>query len=254
MALSKAVSGRPDTLEPGIGKGHLRFFKDGRATKTVLGQSHGANREEVFMEGLRQSSRLKLSIKIAVCVFLIAAFQNTAFCESDGVELKFKQTTIFTPRGTPVKARIYSETISPVQVSRLNDQWAKAIRSHDGQVLSGATDTYNSHGYTWYMSEGGQGRLSIEKPQPYLEDGSYRKIKAHEAVKGDKVVYGDGAHSAVVADAPGWVISKWGDGPLVKHRLREMPPEFGPDLELIFYRKVLPLAPPANLRIVQIEK
>jgi hypothetical protein len=126
------------------------------------------------------------------------------------------------------------------------------VRSLDAQILSDATRTYNCHGYTWFMSEGGIGPLHIEDPKPYLTDGSYKKINATDAVKGDKVLYGGGVHSAVVADEPGWVISKWGIGPLVKHRLRDVPSEFGPDLELSFYRKVKSLSPPPNLRIIKI--
>ena len=204
------------------------------------------------MERLRKGSNPKFII--ILFAFLIVAFQGTVFGESESAELKSKKTTIFTPRGTPVNAMIYSGKTSSFQISSITDQWTTAIQSHDAHILSGAAYTYNCHGYAWYMSEGGNGPLHIENPQPYLADGSYRKIKAREAVKGDKVLYGDGVHSAVVADELGWVISKWGNGPLVKHRLRDFPPEFGPNLVLAFYRKVTSLSPPPNLRIVRVVK
>jgi hypothetical protein len=75
------------------------------------------------------------------------------FAESDGIGFTFKTATIFTPRGTPVNARIYSETISSSETSRINDQWAAKVQSQDAQILSDATYTYNCHGYTWYMSD-----------------------------------------------------------------------------------------------------
>ena len=202
------------------------------------------------MDRLRNLARSNIQIEIAVFVFLIFAFQYSAFGESDSVDLRFERTTIFTPLGTPVEAMIYNETISPVQISQLNDQWIAYSQYQDAEKVSDSTYTYNCHGYTWYMSEGGQRRLHIENPQPYLEDGSYEIIEEHEVVAGDKVLYGNGVHSAVIADEPGWVVSKWGNGPLMRHRLRDVPLEFGQDLELTFYRKVSLPAPPANLRIV----
>ena len=81
------------------------------------------------------------------------------------------------------------------------------LQSQDAQIAAAATITYNSHGYAWYMSESGQGRVSIADPHAYVTDGSYTKIDALEAKAGDKVLYGDGVHSAVVAGSPGWVIS-----------------------------------------------
>ena len=206
------------------------------------------------MEKRKSAFALKHIATLLLFLLLSIASQATVSGASDGQASTSKKTTVLTPRGTPVDALVYSETIITSQIPHLNDPWLAAVRSLDAQIISDATRTYNCHGYTWYMSEGGTGRLYIEDPEPYLTDGSYMKIQEANAVKGDKVVYGAGVHSAVVADEPGWVISKWGDGPLVRHRLRDVPSEFGPDLELSFYRKATSLSPPPNLRIIKITK
>jgi hypothetical protein len=202
------------------------------------------------MDRLRRLAKTRIQIKIAFMVFLFLAFQPIAHGESGRGDSTAIRTTIHTPRGTPVEALIYHETMSPVQISHLNDQWTTDPQYQDAEIVSDSTDTYNCHGYTWYMSEGGKDRVHIEYPQPYVEDGSFEIIEENEAAEGDKVLYGDGVHSAVIADEPGWAISKWGNGPLMRHRLRDIPPELGPDLKLTFYRKASIPAPPANLRIV----
>lgn len=191
-------------------------------------------------------------VNIGLFLVLVAIFQSTAIAESDNVDPGVIRTTIFTPQGTPLDAMIISESMLPAQDSNLDDPWSKTIQSKDGQIVSAPTNTYNGHGYTWFMSEGGQQHVWIENPQPYLVDGSYQQLTADEAREGDKVLYGDGVHSAVVADEPGWVISKWGEGPLVKHRLRDLPPALGPDAVLRFYRKVTIPSPPTNVRIVHV--
>lgn len=206
------------------------------------------------MEKAENRLRSAVITKIMLSAFLIVAFHASVLAESESIDLTFKTTTVFTPRGTPVDARIYSESIASAEMSRINERWAATVQSQGAEILSDATYTYNCHGYTWYMSEGGNGRLYIENPQPYLTDGSYAEIKASEVAKGDKVLYGDGVHSGVIADEPEWVISKWSDGPLVKHRLRDVPPEFGSTFELTFYRKVPYIAPPPNLRIIKVEE
>ena len=203
------------------------------------------------MDRLRNLVGSNIQVKSVIFVFLIFAIQTIAYGGSDNTDSTVSTTTIYTPLGTPVEAMIYNETLSPVQISYLNDQWTTDPRYQNAEIVSDSTNSYNCHGYTWYMSEGGQGRLHIEDPQPYLEDGSYVVIEENEAATGDKVLYGDGVHSAVIADEPGWAVSKWANGPLMRHRLREVPLELGPDLKLTFYRKVSIPAPPINLRIVQ---
>ena len=86
-----------------------------------------------------------------------------------------------------------------------------------------STRKFNCHGYAWLREEGGPDRWInlwlIEAAQDiYMTDGSYIEVPV-ETYPGK--VYWPGNHSAITTEEPGWVISKWGRGPLMKHRWDE---------------------------------
>lgn len=99
-----------------------------------------------------------------------------------------------------------------------------AISQHpNATFLSEATTTYNCHAYAWYMTEGGSpiwinninGSLHV-----YWLDGSYISTNSTE---GTKLYYSNGDHSAVNTSEYNKVISKWGQGPLMKHTPNDCP-------------------------------
>lgn len=166
------------------------------------------------------------------------------------------QLTLQTPRGTRVSGWRMAE-MSPAEVSQRNMDAARTIRENrwQAELVADSTRTYNSHGYSFQVSLGGPAvHLGPEALSAYLTDGSYEKVRISEAMPGDIVVFGEtggahGWHTGVVADRPGWCVSKWDDGPLVRHQVSESP--YGAAIGLyrkaVLAMKVLPT--PQNLKI-----
>ncbi len=122
-----------------------------------------------------------------------------------------------------------------------------ATNHPDAIQLLGATKTYNCHGFAWWMQEEGGGvpvwiggcpNKPFEGPAPFLDPRNYRSVWTwDEATKihylepthqtGPPGVY-CGTHSGVTdpAGPSGWIISKWGLGPLVNHQVEDVPPSY----------------------------
>lgn len=161
--------------------------------------------------------------------------------------------TLETPNNTEIIGYIFSE-LTPLEIEKKDVQYEEIIKEEgwSAEKLKASSGTYNSHGYAWHMYRGGaEIVIDGDDISRYWEDDSYRKIDENEAVKGDIIVISDpdnptSLHSAVVADKPGWCVSKWHDGPLFLHKFDEHP--FGSTFT--FYRRAA-LAAPQNLRIVR---
>jgi hypothetical protein len=160
--------------------------------------------------------------------------------------------TLYTPNNTEIFGYLFSE-LSLSEIEKKDAQYEKIIKEEgwSAEKIKASSGTYNCHGYAWHMYRGGE-EIVIDGDDisQYWMDGSYRKIDKNEVVKGDIIVITDpdnptSVHSAVVADKPGWCISKWHDGPLFLHKFDEHP--FGSTFT--FYRRAAPPAP-QNLRIV----
>lgn len=102
------------------------------------------------------------------------------------------------------------------------------LNSYDGVVIvDEATRSYNCHAYAWHVSEGGDrvwiGMVSESDEDVYWEDGSYIEVPESLATK---VSY-QGNHSSVRISNTEY-ISKWGEGPLIKHSPNNVPPGYNP--------------------------
>ena len=88
-----------------------------------------------------------------------------------------------------------------------------------------STITYNCHGYAWILADNPSqpkrviagGICEESNYYPYINDGSYIEVKGSPWPR-SAVVCG-GGHSARTEFQPGWVISKWREGPLVRHHI-----------------------------------
>ena len=126
-------------------------------------------------------------------------------------------TTVYTPTNLPVTAGVFNGTDITYTSSDVA-LWTSELSQLYGAVYMGPkTRTYNCHGYTFSVSEGGstvwinQGCLN-----PYFSNNSgYVETKNEsEAIK---VYYNPaGDHSAIRLDS-WWYQSKWGYSFLVKH-------------------------------------
>ncbi len=132
---------------------------------------------------------------------------------------------VYTPKGCPVQASIIS--------GEFDDRGQEDIDRTENYENITVIDTYgghsstlkfNCHGYAWHGSN-----YAIDNQDEYYEigyeerywqdfdDASYTEVPTYPGYPG-KVSYGGSDHSAVIALNPGgYVISKWGTGPLVVH-------------------------------------
>lgn len=124
---------------------------------------------------------------------------------------------IYTPQGPKVivyeRIDEISEAEKEAQRQHFTQKYPKAV------YLDEATSTYNCHNYAWNMTEGG-GKFWMDEPTTYMTDGSYVSTYSFD-IKATKIYYDNGyleAHSAVIPSPnSSYVVSKWGEGPLMKH-------------------------------------
>lgn len=151
---------------------------------------------------------------IGLVLFFLVLKSNTVFANA--------QVAIFTPNGSPVIA--YS--IEEMSIPEINyiDATIKA-QYPNAEFIDHSSQTYNCHGYAWHVSEGGEsvwiGYDSSSHEDIYWLDGSYSEVSIQN---GQKVSYVSDDHSAIIAPGEnGWLISKWGRGPLMKHKPDDCP-------------------------------
>lgn len=154
---------------------------------------------------------------------------SIAYINLSNISCLADDITIFTPRNTAIVA--YRSNEMDQEAKEQTDlAYARIIDDNRWQAVikSSSSNQYNSHGYAWRVYAGGEAVIIDDKDVAnFWRDGSYRPIKRHEAVRGDIIVMSDPhapdqLHSAVVINAK-WCMSKWGDGPLVLHRLNDHP-------------------------------
>ena len=158
----------------------------------------------------------------------------------DGI-VTYTPVDVYTPKGSLVGStyRITgAEYLLPTeeQTAALSDFIYKNYNC--AELLSGEDFRYNCHAYAWHMTDGHmndtiwmgraeqtEGELNqhqnINAFTKYFGDDSYLEVPDSIA---EKVVYGRGinSHSAVRLNSDEYV-SKWGDGPLVRHSPNEVP-------------------------------
>lgn len=134
---------------------------------------------------------------------------------------------VYTPFGSLVpRTYYYSEDFTAADKAAYK---AATLANFSHAVYMGeATTTYNCHAYAWSVTEGGPkvwmgyspNDPSYNPTKVYWNDGSYVETTQADATK---VSYPNGNHSAVTTETANWFISKWGDGPLMKHRYDDCP-------------------------------
>ncbi len=183
-------------------------------------------------------------VLLSATVSLVLILSGSIFCFADDV-------TIYTPRKTAINAHRASE-MSQESITRTDLAYTKIIKDNRWKAVikSSSTNQYNSHGYAWQVYGGGAAvNIDDKDISKFWTDGSYQEIRRHESVRGDIIVMTDPLnpdqlHSAIVINAR-WCMSKWGDGPLVLHKLNEHP--FG---QTYRYFRQAKLAAPSGLTIV----
>lgn len=139
-----------------------------------------------------------------------------------------QQKNVTTPAGNSVEAWILDEMSDSERASfdkSISLNYPKAYTIKNGVYSS--TKTYNCHGYAWHMTEGGDARWigngSTAHEDIYMseDDGSYVEVLAGANPR--KVSYASDDHSAVTTDQSNWFISKWGQGPLMRHAYNDCP-------------------------------
>ncbi len=126
---------------------------------------------------------------------------------------------IYTPNNTLVYVWIREE-MSEEDIEDANQGFQDEYP--DAELIGDASNTYNCHGYAWYVSEGCS-KVWIEAPEQtkFWADSSY--VSAASEAMASKVSFNSADHSAVTTCESGVYISKWGSGPLMKHNAGSSP-------------------------------
>ena len=132
-------------------------------------------------------------------------------------------TTVYTPKGTAVSAKIYNE-MTAQQIIQTNNMVASLYQNTTR--LADASTQYNCHAYAFHLTEGKTNRVWIDSPgdDSYWQDGSF--VEVCTEANGRKVSYPSGDHSAVrsAQSIPlGRYDSKWGQWPVLRHAPTDTP-------------------------------
>ncbi len=152
-------------------------------------------------------------------LFLLVAFQGTTIADD-------LPTTIYTPMGSLVPNTY--EMDQELSEGEIADENANVDSVYTlATRLADATRKYNCHAYAWHVTQGGGnvwiGYSTTTAEDIYWQDGSY--IEQPGEANATKVSYvGSLAdHSAVTTNQSGIHISKWAQGPLVRHPYNHSP-------------------------------
>ena len=158
--------------------------------------------------------------------------------------------TVKTPKGTNVDALdyiyLYGEDYNQIEWESEDNYWLTLTSVDSSQVtlLAHSSLAYNCHSYAWHVSEGGDAFWindlddnlnDIDNVNKYWDDESYvqtaeanhRKVFYHPETVFD--------HSAVTTSQSGWFISKWANGPLVRHKYDNCP-FWDSEVDLTYYK------------------
>ncbi|HIS61749.1 MAG TPA: hypothetical protein IAC14_05810 [Candidatus Scybalomonas excrementigallinarum] len=136
--------------------------------------------------------------------------------------------SVRTPNGSSVTVYTLGE-ISATERKQLDDYAKKAYPN--ATLISNSTAKYNCHSYAWYLRDANN-IYWMNDPSLYMSDGSYTKIASgvsnYTAIASNDIIYYTD-HSAVSHTNGGSTIkyitvySKWGQGPLMSHRVHDCP-------------------------------
>jgi len=179
----------------------------------------------------------------AILFFTLLIFISTSL---------FSQVTRYTPKGTQVTATDYLSiygAYNSTDIAYWDNHWLSkpGVDASKVTLLAHSSTGYNCHSYAWHVSEGGDtvwmdditeingNYYDIDNVNKYWDDGSYvettqanhRKVFYHPETQFD--------HSAVTTSQTNWFISKWTNGPLVKHKYDNCP-YWDSDVNLTYYK------------------
>lgn len=147
---------------------------------------------------------------------------------SSSAVLRDSAATLYTPKGTAVNAINITSELTAQEKQAWRD-WI-AANYPNAIIVSDASKRYNCHSYAWYsQSTSNHYWINAPEQQKYWLDGSYKKIASYNGgtwpsgiTHGVVVDYVNDDHSARVFSST-QIISKWGQGPVVRHPFRYCP-------------------------------
>ena len=136
---------------------------------------------------------------------------------------------VFTPMGSPVTTWLTCE-VSISWRESVDDYWSSTYPNAEMIIVYdslSSTRKFNCHGYAWLRVEQGVDRWlgyyeDNTDPDIYMTDGSYTQVSL-ETFPGKVFWPKKDDHSAITTEQQGWFISKWGQGPLFRHRWDDQP-------------------------------
>jgi len=165
----------------------------------------------IDMKFLIMKTRVFTALFLLICVFI----------KPDQIAAQ-TQTTIYTPKGQSVTA--YYQIPEMGYQDKLD--WSIYVDSIYPQATElnppSATTSYNCHGYAWHVSEGGSNRWigfyywEQDDEDIYWTAQNPSYIETTEPYA-SKISYYEDNHSAIQTSTQGIYISKWGEGPLMRH-------------------------------------
>lgn len=216
--------------------------------RTVLGDGRDVFYEKFFLWTKLISMEAKRSksaeVLLAVEERIVNWFSITGLDSWNKEDLSLEtreriQTSIYyngqhypliTPFGTEVYSAIYRAEIYPQDADELDkfSDWLEKNHPY-AEAISGPSSQYNCHFYAWNGLSQGL-RIWVSNPCDYWLDGSYDETTASDP-EATIVFYYNGNdvfsfHSGIIQQ-DGKIISKWGEGGLVRHELTDVPIEYG---------------------------
>ncbi|TAL75072.1 MAG: hypothetical protein EPN88_03430 [Bacteroidetes bacterium] len=154
-----------------------------------------------------------------------------------GQDYQYQSTTVQTPKSVTVDAYqfmywTYNDYTAP-EIDAWNYYWTSG---YNCRILANSTKYYNCHGYAWYNIEGRMSQSTMRWINDVDQYGNpiYNVTKYYTGTNKSytetatitnhlRVSYFPRDHSAVTTENQDSVISKWANGPLVKHTLAQCP-------------------------------
>lgn len=195
-----------------------------------------ARKNRADLEKNLTETRMKLVPEILNVLMSYSGFELEAIdynIRQNAADTSVILATVYTPRGSAVSVEIRPEIPDGLRAS-LDEE---AITRHpNATLIYSSTGKYNCHSYAWY-SNSTLNSYWMKDPSKYMSDGSYTRVQKINLAS--KVYYTSTNHSARVYDAEGssinnaYVISKWGNGPVMVHKVYDCPYTYPDNNELL---------------------
>lgn len=154
-------------------------------------------------------------------------------------QISAQSPIVKTPLGQQITITTPPDTYSSARKQAISDSIAEAYPDAIELNAPSASTAYNCHSYAWNMSEGGPAcNISRYNSGPYWLNGSYEEVTNPELAS--KIFYYDDDHTGIITD-DGYIISKWGELPLMKHRIDDGPEYYCMDGTRVYYRLKQPV-------------